>query len=544
MYNRPLVVHRNGMVYHLENLEPTGSTVVHDLGKFADLLQSPEGVYSFYLSALSAWSAAAKGISAEFMKDLLEEYSENEVPGEIYERIEWGAGSFRKLKLLRDGEGIKLTSEDAELIQHIAALPDIPEPLAQYEDTNALWFSMENRKTLKEFLYTHDYFVIDECNIIGEPLYMCLKIHSRQKGSITLKPYQSDAVAAYLDHHMNIGGNGSIIMPPNCGKTIVALSIMAELQLTTLVLVENDESAQRWMDEISSKTDLAPGTFLHWTDSSDPLAPVTVCKYSDAIKYMDSLCAFKWGMIVYDDGHKFPAYIETTDIPSEKKLGLASTTRRSDNRGYLLFLLVGAKLYEVSPRTLESRGFLPKVSCTEILVPLTRDTFINARAKQDFAKNPQKRDAFEIVMQGTMTEKVLIHSFYVDIAQDYQRYYQLSMITGDTDSEDDRHLLSNFQRGAYRIAVVTQKAERYDFGDVTLVVSLSYNQGSEREEYLRLGKLLHVEATTAKRRKFISLVSADCVEETDYAKRRQELIRHGYRFQVYTLEELQDGVVL
>ena len=45
-------------------------------------------------------------------------------------------------------------------------------------------------------------------------------------------------------------------MPPGAGKTIVALKIMEYFQTMTLILVENQESAERWKQELLDKTDL------------------------------------------------------------------------------------------------------------------------------------------------------------------------------------------------------------------------------------------------------------------------------------------------
>jgi hypothetical protein len=54
------------------------------------------------------------------------------------------------------------------------------------------------------------------------------------------------------------GGSGVIVLPCGAGKTIVGLSVMNEMQCSTLILTPNTVSVRQWIDELLDKTTLTP----------------------------------------------------------------------------------------------------------------------------------------------------------------------------------------------------------------------------------------------------------------------------------------------
>src|SRR5258707_6772343 len=53
------------------------------LAPFAELEKSPEHVHTYRLTPLSLWNAAAAGITAEAMLDVLSRYSKFPLPGNV-----------------------------------------------------------------------------------------------------------------------------------------------------------------------------------------------------------------------------------------------------------------------------------------------------------------------------------------------------------------------------------------------------------------------------------------------------------------------------
>ncbi|PFD13550.1 hypothetical protein CN269_30445, partial [Bacillus thuringiensis] len=90
----------------------------------------------------------------------------------------------------------------------------------------------------------------------GEPLGVHLVSRTYGGKTFIIRDYQKDAAEAFRKYESKASGGGTIIMPPGAGKTIVALKIMEYFQTMTLILVENQESAERWKQELLDKTDL------------------------------------------------------------------------------------------------------------------------------------------------------------------------------------------------------------------------------------------------------------------------------------------------
>ena len=66
----------------------------------------------------------------------------------------------------------------------------------------------------------------------------------RTKLALTPRPYQDDALAAWLAAE----GRGVVVLPTGAGKTVLALMATARLGLRTLVVVPTIELLYQWRD--------------------------------------------------------------------------------------------------------------------------------------------------------------------------------------------------------------------------------------------------------------------------------------------------------
>src|ERR687884_342352 len=113
--SNPIIVQSDRTIL-LEVDHPLHAEARDALAQFAELEKSPEHIHTYRLSPLSLWNAAAGGMSAQAVLELLERYSKYAVPPNITVDIREYINRYGRIKLIRDGDNLLLTSEDAALI--------------------------------------------------------------------------------------------------------------------------------------------------------------------------------------------------------------------------------------------------------------------------------------------------------------------------------------------------------------------------------------------------------------------------------------------
>lgn len=83
----------------------------------------------------------------------------------------------------------------------------------------------------------------------------------------------------------------------------------------------------------------------------------------------------EWGLLILDEVQVAPAEVFKraflTKTKSHCKLGLTATLVREDNKIEDLQFYIGPKLYEESWIDLTDQGYLARVQCVEIRIPMT-----------------------------------------------------------------------------------------------------------------------------------------------------------------------------
>lgn len=284
----------------------------------------------------------------------------------------------------------------------------------------------------------------------------------------------------------------------------MALKIMEALQINTLILVENQESANRWQQELLDKTDLTESYIGLYDKNRKKFYPVTIGTYVSISKEIELFHNF--GLVIYDDAHRVLAetYEKTIGIRARYRLALASTLARSDRQGEKILALVGPKWYEILYQDLVKAGYNIPVTCVEIRVPLSKEEqkqYKNAKGKSNkireiAALNKQKNQVVETLLKEHINKQVMITSYRKELILRYEKHLRIDAIYGGSDESHAAKLVQLFNtKQVSWLNIASLTAEKMLIKGIEVIIATSYQQGSEREEYLRIGKLLPIEGS-------------------------------------------------
>ena len=114
----PMIVQSDKTIL-LEVDHPQHAEARDALAQFAELEKSPEHIHTYRLSPLSLWNAAAGGMTAEQVMDLLTQYSKYAIPMNIAVDIREYMNRYGRIKLIREGDALLLTSNDVALMAEV-----------------------------------------------------------------------------------------------------------------------------------------------------------------------------------------------------------------------------------------------------------------------------------------------------------------------------------------------------------------------------------------------------------------------------------------
>ena len=157
---------------------------------------------------------------------------------------------------------------------------------------------------------------------------------------------------------------------------------MAKASCATLILTSNVTSVKQWKREILSKTGLTSDQVGEYNGTTKEIRPITIATYQILTHRGNKEAEFshlrifserEWGLIIYDEVHLLPAPVfrATAEIQATRRLGLTATLIREDGLESDVFSLVGPKKYDMAWKQLETMGWLAKVTCQEVRVPLS-----------------------------------------------------------------------------------------------------------------------------------------------------------------------------
>jgi len=156
-----------------------------------------------------------------------------------------------------------------------------------------------------------------------------------------LRPDQQAAVEAWTAVR-----RGCVVMPTGTGKTEVALAIMAQSAVSTLVVAPVRDLMYQWHRRILAGLGCDAGII---GDNVFRVRPVSVTTYESACIHTDKL-GDRFALVVFDECHHLPGPVRRDAArmcAAPLRLGLTATLERSDGRHVDLDGLIGPVVYEV-----------------------------------------------------------------------------------------------------------------------------------------------------------------------------------------------------
>src|SRR4051812_9100606 len=134
------------------------------LAPFAELEKSPEHIHTYRLSPLSLWNAAAAGMSAAEMVEVLRRFSKFPLPANLSPDISELVSRYGRVRLEKyDGESetglpsLRLVCPDVPLLEELARQPKVRDYLRTRLDSTSFLVDAGHRGVLKLALITVGY---------------------------------------------------------------------------------------------------------------------------------------------------------------------------------------------------------------------------------------------------------------------------------------------------------------------------------------------------------------------------------------------------
>lgn len=528
------------------------------LAPFAELEKSPEHIHTYRLTNLSLWNAAAAGLSADDMIDVLRSYSKFPLPTNLPADLNEIVGRYGRVQLERDGDKLRLVCPDGPLLEELARQPKVREYLGERIDGG---FRVEpaHRGVLKQGLIAVGYPAEDLAGYTeGAALPITLRPIARSGLPFYVRDYQRESADVFYAGGDARGGSGVIVLPCGAGKTIVGIAAMALMGRSTLILTTSITAVKQWHRELLDKTDLADDQIAEYTGESKEIAPVTIATYQILTHRPDKKEEFPhfkifdqrdWGLIVYDEVHLLPAPVfrVTAQIQARRRLGLTATLIREDGREEDVFSLIGPKKYDVPWRELESRGWIAEATCTEIRAALPeplRMEYAVAEWRNKYrlaSENPAKDEIVARLLDRYRNSRVLIIGQYLKQLRQLRKRFEIPLITGQTANAEREDLYGKFRRGEIQQLILSKVGNfALDLPDANVLIQVSGTFGSRQEEAQRLGRILRPKSG-GEIAHFYTLVTRD-TRELDFAHHRQLfLTEQGYSYSILDEGDLVNG---
>src|SRR5438552_8183272 len=551
----PMIVQSDKTIL-LEVDHPQHAEARDALAQFAELEKSPEHIHTYRLSPLSLWNAAAGGMTAEQVMDLLTQYSKYAIPMNIAVDIREYMNRYGRIKLIREGDALLLTSNDAALMAEVYHHKRTQPYILRQLNSHTIQVDASRRGHIKQALIHIGFPAEDLAGYTdGSPLPVKLRDMTLQGDEFAPRAYQYASAAAFYAGGAPSGGSGVVVLPCGAGKTIVGLPAMSGIQRVTLILSPSTVAVRQWINEILDKTNIPPEMVGEYSGERKDICPITVSTYQiltyrrseeEDFPHFSLFTSFDWGLIIYDEVHLLPAPVFriTAEIQARRRLGLTATLVREDGREADVFSLIGPKKYDVPWRELERQGWIATAECHEIRVGLTEDEQMNyamAEAREKYriaAENPEKLTITRHLVERHQNDQVLIIGQYLDQLKLLADELQAPLLTGRISTTQREKLYEQFRRGEIKHLVVSKVANfAIDLPDANVAIQVSGTFGSRQEEAQRLGRILRPKSDGGLAY-FYSIVTRDTRDQDFSANRQLFLTEQGYRYVIEDAEML------
>ncbi len=548
----PLIVQSDKTIL-LEVDNPRYEDARDVIGRFAELVKSPEHIHTYKITNLSLWNAAAAGMGARSITDALEEYSKYDVPENIKTDVFDYVSRYGRLKLKKEDGMLILTSDDSLLITEIWNHKTLKPYLFKKLNELTLEVDPSMRGHIKQALTEIGFPAEDLAGYVtGDFLEVNLLDVSKRGAAFKLRNYQNDAVNVFYAGGSVYGGSGTVVLPCGAGKTLVGMAVIAKLKCNTLIITPNITAARQWIDELVDKTSLTRDEIGEYSGEVKEIKPVTIATYQiisyrhrkkdNEFSHFSLFDSRNWGLIIYDEVHLLPAPVFriTAEIQSRRRLGLTATLVREDGLEEDVFSLIGPKKYDAPWKDLEKQGWIAEAVCHEIRISMPDDKRLEYAMAHDKSKyriaaeNPEKYNMVKEIVSyhREQKDKILVVGMYVDQLKIIAKIFDAPLLTGTTPNKKRRELYDKFRSGELDLLIVSKVANfAIDLPDANVAVQVSGTFGSRQEEAQRLGRILRPKKDGSIAH-FYTIVTKDTKDQDFSSKRQMFLTEQGYRYEI------------
>ncbi|VDK79941.1 unnamed protein product [Litomosoides sigmodontis] len=384
------------------------------------------------------------------------------------------------------------------------------------------------------------------------------------KSSTNLRSYQEKSLRKMFGNSR--ARSGVIVLPCGAGKTLVGVTAATTINKRCLVLATSNVSVEQWRGQFKLWSTIRDDQLVRFTrEARDPVPSgsnankpiVCISTYSmvaytgkrtyaaeEAMKYLESR---EWGLVLLDEVHTIPAKMfrrVLTIVRAHCKLGLTATLVREDDKITDLNFLIGPKIYEANWMELEKAGQIAKVQCAEVWCPMTAEFYsyyLRAQIGRRLllaVMNPNKFRIcqFLIKYHERRNDKIIVFSDNVFALKKYAIETDNPFLYGETGQNERMKILQNFQYNPKVNTIFVSKVAdtSFDLPEANVLIQISAQGGSRRQEAQRLGRILRAKKNSGGgfNAFFYSLVSQDTVEMSYSRKRQRFLVNQGYAYKV------------
>jgi DNA excision repair protein ERCC-3 len=380
----------------------------------------------------------------------------------------------------------------------------------------------------------------------------------RLRPSTAIRPYQELALEKMFGNGR--ARSGIIVLPCGAGKTLVGIAAACTLQKPALILCTSSVAVAQWAEQFkkwSTATDDQILQFKSGLTEPGPPRPITISSYAMVTHRRAERTASAsvldrhvldrdWGVLILDEVHVAAANVFRTvasKVRAHCKLGLSATLVREDGGIEHLATLVGPKLFEANWLELRRGGYIADVLCAEVRCPMPASfykAYLSVPKRERpvlYNSNPNKLRACEYLIKYHQArgDRILVFSDSLFTLKTCATNLNLPYMCGTTSAQERIEVLNLFLDNRFSTVFLSKVGDNsIDLPDANVLIELSANYGSRRQEAQRLGRVLRPKSGSDQRAFFYTLVSADTIEESHAAHRQRFLVEQGYSYSALT----------
>jgi len=177
--------------------------------------------------------------------------------------------------------------------------------------------------------------------------------------------------------------NGILRGPPGSGKTVLAMGVIAERSVPTIVVVHSTALLQQWREACAQFLGFAPGTIQGKTVD---IKPVTMAMQQTLARIKGPTPKYltEFEMVVCDEIHHWgaPLFNRVANLfRGAQRLGVSADERRKDGLEFLINWTFGSLLHEIHVEDLVSIGRLVPIEMTVVPTDYIDGVFLDSVAE-------------------------------------------------------------------------------------------------------------------------------------------------------------------